>query len=836
MKNKKLFAILTLVCFMMTLMPVAAFAGDPVNASDSTSYVYTKDNSLETKDIAKVEMQLLGAKEEQNATTNSLYVWVTKSNSSVPVESVEVSRTMSTVNGVDTLGALILVSDGVYNLTGSFDDQSVFYVQFYAQGTYVVHMSVNQPKFENGKISAASEFDRDTTVEVTAPATSSKDYAALVTFPTDSFAVNYNEMGEATSSLVGTGKYETVDQKVLTQTGTDTASNPIFTEQTVTVQQEIMEVVKNASNINLVEDGYTLDKLNVRATNVEEKTVTIKLYNNATDKKYLAGKTLKIEPVGAIDVDTETVTTDRRGEASFKVSGKYNGSYKIYVSCGQFGFTINVQVGSTAANTIKWNNEVTRPVDLLGETDFDLDFDMYDVNGNKLSPVKADAYTQGWYKAANSNQDDLEFPQKSSQEVDATGYVAVISQPSASKITNEDLTFDGTTIISKKPITAEGTYEFRVVLDNGNYATAKVEVKEFQTPVSLHVEYPDSIELGATITPGNGKIYWLDANGTKKNAKTDAGVKVDLAATGYAVANFDAKTGTLTAKTDEKYVGDTITITAVDQRYNLIATDEVKDANDAKELKFEKKSLDVNINNEIKVEVVDQDGTVVALGSDNNRQNATYEISYVILDKPEDARVYAVTKSGSESNLTANGYFTMNLTSNKVGNVAVQAVLKYSYMTTDAATNKQVNVVKYYTGTQIFAVGNGSTGDVVVMSIGSNEIVINDTVKTIDAEPMIQNDRTYVPFRALAEAFGATVAYDEATQAVTAELNGVTVVMTIGSATYTVNGAEKTMDVAPFINGSRTMVPVRFAAEAFGIKVIPTYNPDGTTADILFNL
>ena len=85
---------------------------------------------------------------------------------------------------------------------------------------------------------------------------------------------------------------------------------------------------------------------------------------------------------------------------------------------------------------------------------------------------------------------------------------------------------------------------------------------------------------------------------------------------------------------------------------------------------------------------------------------------------------------------------------------------------------------------------------------------------------MIQNDRTFVPFRALAEAFGAEVAYDEATQAVTAKLNGVEVVMTIGSATYTVNGAEKTADVAPFINGSRTMVPVRFVAEAFGIKVI----------------
>ena len=32
MKNKKLFAILTLVCFMFTLMPVAAFATEPTAA------------------------------------------------------------------------------------------------------------------------------------------------------------------------------------------------------------------------------------------------------------------------------------------------------------------------------------------------------------------------------------------------------------------------------------------------------------------------------------------------------------------------------------------------------------------------------------------------------------------------------------------------------------------------------------------------------------------------------------------------------------------------------------------------------------------------------------
>ena len=58
--------------------------------------------------------------------------------------------------------------------------------------------------------------------------------------------------------------------------------------------------------------------------------------------------------------------------------------------------------------------------------------------------------------------------------------------------------------------------------------------------------------------------------------------------------------------------------------------------------------------------------------------------------------------------------------------------------------------------------------------------------------------------------------------------------MTIGSANYTVNGAAKVADVAPFINGASTMVPVRFVAEAFGITVTPLYAADGSVADVLF--
>ena len=146
-----------------------------------------------------------------------------------------------------------------------------------------------------------------------------------------------------------------------------------------------------------------------------------------------------------------------------------------------------------------------------------------------------------------------------------------------------------------------------------------------------------------------------------------------------------------------------------------------------------------------------------------------------------------------------------------------------------------VAITRSVTGTAVINVGGLDTfKDIVVMSIGANQIVVNNKVVAIDAAPIIENNRTFVPFRALIQAFGAEVAYDEATQAVTATLGDVTVVMTIGSAEYTVNGEVKTADVAPFIKDSRTMVPVRFVAEAFGINVTPVYGDNGATVDVLF--
>lgn len=127
------------------------------------------------------------------------------------------------------------------------------------------------------------------------------------------------------------------------------------------------------------------------------------------------------------------------------------------------------------------------------------------------------------------------------------------------------------------------------------------------------------------------------------------------------------------------------------------------------------------------------------------------------------------------------------------------------------------------------------TSITISMSIGSNDFVINNNIVTVpDAAPYIANDRTYVPFRALGEALGATVEWDNDARTVTYTLGDIEIVMTIGDTTYTINGVEKSMDVAPEITGDRTYVPVRFVAEGLGFKVTPLYAADGTTASVVF--
>lgn len=88
-----------------------------------------------------------------------------------------------------------------------------------------------------------------------------------------------------------------------------------------------------------------------------------------------------------------------------------------------------------------------------------------------------------------------------------------------------------------------------------------------------------------------------------------------------------------------------------------------------------------------------------------------------------------------------------------------------------------------------------------------------------DTDPVIENDTTLVGFRAILEALGAEVKWNEESRTVTAVKENTTIVLTIDSNTALVNGETKSLLAAPRIIGSSTMVPVRFISEQLGMKV-----------------
>ena len=109
-------------------------------------------------------------------------------------------------------------------------------------------------------------------------------------------------------------------------------------------------------------------------------------------------------------------------------------------------------------------------------------------------------------------------------------------------------------------------------------------------------------------------------------------------------------------------------------------------------------------------------------------------------------------------------------------------------------------------------------------------ILINGAPLTMDVQPIIAGDRLFVPLRAIFEALGAEVLWDDATKTVTGKRSDRTVIMTIGDENAYVNGTQIAMGLAPMIKDSRTLVPVRFVSEGLGATV--DWNAETNTASI----
>lgn len=103
----------------------------------------------------------------------------------------------------------------------------------------------------------------------------------------------------------------------------------------------------------------------------------------------------------------------------------------------------------------------------------------------------------------------------------------------------------------------------------------------------------------------------------------------------------------------------------------------------------------------------------------------------------------------------------------------------------------------------------------------SDEIAVkfNGVYMEFEVSPIIENGRTLVPMRAIFEALGAKVSWDEKTQTASGTKGEKTISVTIGSDEGKINDKTVKLDQSAILKDGRTLVPIRFISESFDAKV-----------------
>ena len=101
------------------------------------------------------------------------------------------------------------------------------------------------------------------------------------------------------------------------------------------------------------------------------------------------------------------------------------------------------------------------------------------------------------------------------------------------------------------------------------------------------------------------------------------------------------------------------------------------------------------------------------------------------------------------------------------------------------------------------------------------KVTLDGQAMDFDVAPIIQNDRVLVPMRAIFEELHCSVDYTDidGRQIITAKNDGNTIGFKIGSNEMTVNGEKVSLDTAPIITDDRTLVPLRAVSEALDCSV-----------------
>lgn len=111
----------------------------------------------------------------------------------------------------------------------------------------------------------------------------------------------------------------------------------------------------------------------------------------------------------------------------------------------------------------------------------------------------------------------------------------------------------------------------------------------------------------------------------------------------------------------------------------------------------------------------------------------------------------------------------------------------------------------------------------IILGVGKANAYVDNIEKQIDANisvtPIVENGRTLLPLRFVAESLGCDVEYNDVTQEIKVKDEHTEIHLKLGDVAYTVNGEEKVFDVPAAVRDGRTLLPLRALAESLGKDV-----------------
>ena len=144
-----------------------------------------------------------------------------------------------------------------------------------------------------------------------------------------------------------------------------------------------------------------------------------------------------------------------------------------------------------------------------------------------------------------------------------------------------------------------------------------------------------------------------------------------------------------------------------------------------------------------------------------------------------------------------------------MGKLTSQEVIRYLMIRTERGPALAITVIAALVALVLLFAPQIARADV--------RIVVNGQTVQFDQPPIVRAGRVFVPLRGVFERLGASVVYDNGT--INATGAGHQIQVRIGSTQALVDGQSRTLDVAPFLVGARTLVPLRFISESLGANV-----------------